>query len=156
MLTVSASLLYSRSIEGKPSKVQITLPRRESEELELNYQTAYVIVYLTLSALGTANAVWNELTLVQSISPSYTVDGIIGGIQRAGTAAIPITIALVEIGGRIVVLANRSIKRALSRGREEGREEGIEIANSEWITWNRRRQRAEANGEPFNEPPPAS
>ena len=140
--------------------MQITLPRRESEELELNYQTAYVIVYLTLSALGTANAVWNELTLAQSISPSYTVDGIIGGIQRAGTAAIPITIALVEIGGRIVVLANRSIKRALSRGREEGleegRAEGEKAANNRWVTWNRRRQRAEANGDPFDEPPPAS
>ena len=97
---------------------------------------------------------------MQSISPSYAVDGIIAGIQRAGTAAIPITIALVEIGGRIVVLANRSIKRALSRGREEGREEGRaegeKAANNKWITWNRRRSLAEANGEQFDEPPPAS
>ena len=152
--------------------MQITLPRRESEDIELNYQTAYVIVYLTLSALGTANAVWQEMTYVQPINPSYTIDAIIAGIQRAGTAAIPITIALVEIGGRIVVLANRMLKKAQQRSREQGREEGRvegreeglaeglavgeERANNRWIIWNLRRNLAEANSEPFDEPPPAS
>ena len=159
MLTANSPLLYSRNTGGQLSKVQIRLPRRESEELELNYETAYVIVYMLVAALGSAHTIWHELTQVHAINPSYTVDGIIAGMHRAATAAVPVTVALVEIGGRIVVLANRSIKKALSRGREEGleegRAEGEKAANNRWITWNRRRQRAEANGDPFDEPPPA-
>ena len=142
----------------------LNLPRRESDDIELNYQTAYVIVYLLMAALGSAHAVWHEITQVQAVNPSYTLDGIIAGIQRAATAAVPITVALVETGGRIVVLANRMLKKAQQRareqGREEGREEGLakgaEATNNEWIAWNRRRLRTEANGQPFDEPPPAS
>ena len=151
--------------------MQINLPRRESEDIELNYLTAYVIVYLSLFALGSAHAIWHETTQVQAINPSYTIDGIIAGIQRAGAAAAPITVALVETGGRIVVLANRMLKKAQQRARREGREEGrreameevakamaigAESANNKWMTWNLRRLNAEANGQPFNEPPPAS
>ena len=144
--------------------MQLNLPRRESEDIELNYQTAYVIVYLLMATLGSAHAIWHEMTQVQAINPSYTLDGIIAGIQRAATAAVPITVALVETGGRIVVLANRMLKKAQQRarvlgreeGREEGRVEGAEATNNKWITWNLRRLHAEANGQPFDEPPPAS
>ena len=71
-----------------------------------------------------------------------------------------------------MVLANIALKKARRREIEDGRreswkegwvegwkigwEEGIERANSRWIIWNLRRQIAEANGEPFDEPPPAS
>ena len=63
----------------------------------------------------------------------------------------------------MVVLANRMLKKAQQRAREQGREEGrreaieegIEFANNRWIAWNHRRSHAEANGLPFDEPPPA-
>ena len=37
---------------------------------------------------------------------------------------------------------------------QEGREEGMEQMQSQWQAWNERRLAAEANGEPFDEPPP--
>ena len=46
------------------------------------------------------------------------------------------------------------------KGREEGRAEGValgrEEANAAWDAWNQRRMEAEANGEPFTEPPPSA
>ena len=54
-----------------------------------------------------------------------------------------------------------------AREREEGREEGIPRGSEEWIelgslrtelkwrSWNERREKAEARGEPFDEPPPS-
>ena len=48
--------------------------------------------------------------------------------------------------------------RGEARGREEGREEGVikgrERANRAWSEWNQRRLAHEAQGTPFNEPPP--
>ena len=41
-------------------------------------------------------------------------------------------------------------------GRVEGREKGIDEANNRWRAWNRRREEAEARGEPFHEPVPYS
>ena len=41
-----------------------------------------------------------------------------------------------------------------ARGRAEGRVEGRAERDAEWQAWNRRRMEAEAQGRPFNEPPP--
>jgi predicted transposase YdaD len=40
--------------------------------------------------------------------------------------------------------------------RQEGREEGRAETNAAWDEWNQRRIQAEANGEPFAEPPPSA
>ena len=42
------------------------------------------------------------------------------------------------------------------QGREEGREAGRTETNARWDAWNQRRMQAEANGEPFTEPPPSA
>lgn len=42
------------------------------------------------------------------------------------------------------------------QGREEGREEGQNQTQAQWQAWNQRRLDAEANNQPFDEPPPAS
>ena len=42
------------------------------------------------------------------------------------------------------------------QGREEGRSEGRTETNARWDAWNQRRMQAEANGEPFTEPPPSA
>ena len=47
------------------------------------------------------------------------------------------------------------MEKKRQEGREKGREEGRAAANAEWIAWNGRRMEAEANGEPFTEPPPS-
>ena len=42
------------------------------------------------------------------------------------------------------------------KAREEGREEGQNQTQAQWQAWNQRRLDAEANNQPFDEPPPAS
>ena len=49
----------------------------------------------------------------------------------------------------------RRFREGSEEGREEGRQVGMEEAHQAWEAWNERRLQAEANGEPFNEPPPA-
>ena len=39
---------------------------------------------------------------------------------------------------------------------EKKRQEGRAERDAEWREWNRRRMEAEANGEPFTEPPPSA
>ena len=46
------------------------------------------------------------------------------------------------------------IERGLTQGRQEGRQEGRQDQQKAWEDWNRRRETAQANGEPFTEPPP--
>ncbi|MDE0397304.1 MAG: hypothetical protein OXL96_05835 [Candidatus Poribacteria bacterium] len=43
----------------------------------------------------------------------------------------------------------------LAEGRSEGLAEGFQEANAEWMEWFKRRDAAEAAGEPFNDPSPA-
>lgn len=42
------------------------------------------------------------------------------------------------------------------KAREEGLQEGQSQTQAQWQAWNQRRLDAEANNQPFNEPPPAS
>ena len=46
------------------------------------------------------------------------------------------------------------IEEHIAQGREEGIAEGVEQANRAWAEWNQRRLDAEAQGLPFDEPPP--
>ena len=45
-------------------------------------------------------------------------------------------------------------EQGIEQGREQGIEQGIQTQQKAWEGWNRRRETAQANGEPFTEPPP--
>ena len=45
-------------------------------------------------------------------------------------------------------------RKGFTEGWREGFTEGRNAMQQEWTAWNARRLHAEANGEPFNEPPP--
>ena len=49
----------------------------------------------------------------------------------------------------------RRVEQARAEGLAEGRSEGFQGANAEWIEWFKRKDAAEAAGEPFDEPSPA-
>ena len=59
-----------------------------------------------------------------------------------------------------LLTAQRQIGRTEGRtegrveGRTEGRTEGRAESNAQWRNWLDRKNRAEAEGKPFNEPPP--
>ena len=46
-------------------------------------------------------------------------------------------------------------KRMEEKARQEGRQEGRRENNTEWDAWLKRRDEAQANGQPFDEPSPS-
>ena len=92
-----------------------------------------------------------------------------------GAAAAVLSPATAE-GGRLAMVAARYIeerylnplrekrikreqeamRKIREEGREEGRKQGSAEAHARWETWNERRLAAKANGEPFDEPTPAT
>ena len=46
-----------------------------------------------------------------------------------------------------MLLIPKTVKKLMDEGRKQ--------ANAEWEAWLKRRLKAEANGEPFDEPPPS-
>ena len=59
---------------------------------------------------------------------------------------------MVLFGGIIRRREERRVEEAENRGRSQGIAEEWE----KWQDWNRRRLEAEAEGRPFNEPPPSA
>ena len=64
-----------------------------------------------------------------------------------------------QIAARQKKRVERARAEGLAEGRSEGRSEGLaegfQEANTEWMEWFKRKDAAEAAGEPFNEPSPA-
>lgn len=67
------------------------------------------------------------------------------------TAAVVLSLLVLEGGGWIVVIAARYFEQ-----RERERQLIRDQVNAAWIAWNARREDADRMGTPFNEPPPAS
>ena len=63
---------------------------------------------------------------------------------------------LIQEGGEM--LAERYLRRRFEQGKAEGIAEGMaegqEEERNQWRAWNKRRLEAEAEGKPFDEPPP--
>ena len=66
------------------------------------------------------------------------------GVAAGSASAFAI---IVEVGGRIVLLIPAAVKKLKNEGKAEER--------AEWIAWLKRRREAEANNQPFDEPPPS-
>ena len=49
----------------------------------------------------------------------------------------------------------RGYKEGYELSLEEGRRAGVQAVQKAWEDWNGRREAAQANGQPFTEPPPA-
>jgi hypothetical protein len=82
--------------------------------------------------------------------------------SRMAPAWVVISLTLAEVGDWTMVLAEmfrekrrrdqeRRVKEAASQGRVEGRA----MNQAQWLDWLKRREEAEKNNLPFNEPPPS-
>ncbi len=92
--------------------------------------TVYLSVTDTLFALATQQiTVWQEIQYV-----------VVGEVLKAGGVALITSPIIVEVGR--MVLAEIWTERRLHRLQQR------------WEDWLRRREEAEAKGEPFDEPPP--
>ena len=108
------------------------------------YFAGYVFAILVMGWLH-----WGDLR--DGANRVYLLAAIFG-VAAGAASAVAI---IVEVGGRLVLLIPAAMRKLLEQGREEGREEGRMKERAEWEAWLRRRSDAEANGLPFNEPPPS-
>jgi hypothetical protein len=55
----------------------------------------------------------------------------------------------------MVLFAPKMIEKFRAQGVEQGVKQGAKQERERWQAWYRRSQEAQANGRPFNEPPPS-
>ncbi len=119
-------------------------------------ESVYGAIYLTLMIAGTVFVIWYQSAVRVDDDVADSVYATIVGTSYVGVASAAITVAIVEGGIAVVVLARKMLERAMERGREEGREEGKEENQRLWEAWLQRKERAESEGREFNEPPPSA
>lgn len=119
-------------------------------------ETRYLIASAALVWILSGLLAWYEIGYNEQDSLLNTVAAI---VQWIGTA-VAVTIAILASVEVLMIFAERYRQRRFEEGRQEGMQEGIreglEEAHLAWSAWNERRLQAEANGEPFDEPPPSS
>ena len=109
---------------------------------------------------GIGVLVWYEVFVNTADTPAQTMMAIIRSTGAVTVGAAGISLVIMEAPRIVMVVADYFTKRWLNplkeKLREEARAEGRAEINTAWQTWNERRMAAEANGEPFDEPPPGN
>ena len=135
------------------------------------WKTAYFLLFSIQSLLGTGLLSWYEIAQRTEDDAVETVLAIISGMAEVGVAAALATVVTTEVTQNVMVTGEylrqklveplkekqRAEGRAEGRveGRVEGHAEGRAERDAAWEAWNRRRMAAEAEGKPFDEPPPS-
>ena len=89
-----------------------------------------------------------------------TIAVLFATMPHVSAAMLPMIIAIVgifEIIGELMIRFTSIMEKAKAEGIAEGRAEGKAetiAAFREYIAWQKRRDEAETNNQPFNEPPP--
>ena len=106
----------------------------------------YAAIYV-VSFAGLTSFLWLGLE-------QRDAENLVDSLAKAAGASLGIALFAAlswELIKPMVLFAPMLKKKFINQGREEGREE----ANQRWEAWLKRRDEAEANGQPFNEPPPS-
>ena len=127
------------------------------------YRPIYFAVFIVQVIVWCVIISWWEST-----SGEHTGDAL-GTVIAIGLKMAPLTglsiistIVIVDIGRYLVVLLptpsirRRIIEKAKSEGRAAGIAAGKAAERRNWVSWNARRKEAEAQGLPFDEPPPGA
>ena len=136
-------------------------PRVSVASVPERWRELYLIIFSaqTLALLGLA--IWYEVFVVTKDSWPETIFAIgrdVGpgiGVIMAESIIITEGLFMVLFGGIIRRREERRVEEAENRGRSQGIAEGLAQAWEKWQGWNQRRLEAEAEGRPFNEPPPS-
>ena len=126
------------------------------------FQLVYFVVFIGICVPIIANIVREEFAgtpdagwvhLARESAAEFAPSGVGAAI---GSLIAVQGVALIVSLYHIITnrFARPIIEEHEARGREEGREEGAERANQAWREWNQRRLDHEAQGIPFDEPPP--
>ena len=123
-------------------------PRVSVASVPERWRELYLIIFSaqTLALLGLA--IWYEVFVVTKDSWPETIFAI--GRDVGPGVGVIMAESIIITEGLFMVLFGGIMRR-----REERRTaEAIAEINKKWYGWNRRRLEAEAEGRPFNEPPP--
>jgi len=135
----------------------------------------YFGLFTSYALAGLGFLLWFEIFENDADAWPQTIHSIIQGTGAATVGAAGLALLTIEGPRTVMVVADYIKKRwiepleekrraemerrtaeAREKGRDEGRAEGLAKGRAEWAAWNQRRLEAEANGRPFDEPPPGT
>ena len=108
----------------------------------------YLAVFTPIAAYLTVSNTLFVVTTEKIVEWQAIQYAATGELLKAGGVAL-ITSPIIVESGRMVIAGIWSERRE-----RKAREEGRQLQQAEWEAWNRRRQEAEDQGVPFDEPPP--
>ena len=124
--------------------------RVESGFRDLRTWVFYCAIYLLCFA-GLSLFQWLYLNAWQLDNWVSTLADVAGG-----SIGLALLMVISVEGVRAMVLFAPIIKKRMEeKARQEGRQEGRRENNAEWEAWLKRRDEAQANGQPFDEPSPS-
>ena len=101
-------------------------------------------------------ASWQALSSAIDVGKLLDIAAVsLSQLERDGAKAVISTILLMEVWD-IMMGTRDAVNDWLEKRREKARAEGRAELAAEVAAWNERRLAAEANGEPFHEPPPGT
>ena len=112
-------------------------------------RTGWFLLLLTVQVVAAGAAVgWHEVVERTHDTRLATAIAIAVGLASFTVVAIVTSVIIVE---GYAMLAERYFKERYERGRQKGREEEAKV----WRAWYERMRAAQAEGKPFDEPPPS-
>ena len=119
------------------------------------WKAAYFFLFSVQSVLGTGLLSWYETTQRTGDNAVETILAVISGMAEVGVAAAVTTIVVTEVMQNVMVTGEYLRQKLVEPLKERQRAEGRAEEREAWEAWNRRRMAAEAEGKPFDEPPPS-
>ena len=128
-------------------------PRVSVASVPERWRELYLIIFSaqTLALLGLA--IWYEVFVVTKDSWPETIFAI--GRDVGPGVGVIMAESIIITEGLFMVLFGGIMRRRGERRAAEALAEGIALERAKWQEWNQRRLEAEAEGRPFNEPPPS-
>ncbi len=119
------------------------------------WKTVYFFLFSVQSVLGTGLLSWYETTQRTEDNAVETILAVISGMAEVGVATAVTTIVVTEVMQNVMVTGEYLRQKLVEPLKERQRAEGRAEEREAWEAWNRRRMAAEAEGKPFDEPPPS-
>ena len=132
--------------------------------IPLARRALYFGLFTAYALAGIGFLLWYEVFIKAADSPPETALSIIQGIGVTTVGAAGLALLTIEGPRTVMVVADYITQRWLNplkerlreEGRAEGQAQGQAATQAAWEAWNERRMTAEANGQPFDEPPPGT
>ena len=110
----------------------------------MNALGKYWVIYYLVYVLCVGLFVWQHWTDLLYGDNRIHLMAAGFGVSAGVTSVFAI---VVEVVGRIMLLIPAAVRKLIAEGQQK--------ADAEWESWLRRRDEAQANGQPFDEPPPS-